>query len=157
MEEAFHRLLLVADELNVVDEEDVELAVAAVERLDLGVIRLIEANRVNELVRELFGVNVADLQVGHHRQRVVADGLQQVRLAQPGVAVDKEGIERRSRALGGRQGRGVRETVRGADHEGIEGELWVQVRRARVGVRGGQGGGVVLLAALVLLLRRGRG
>ena len=157
MEEAFHRLLLVTDELNVVDEQDVELAVAAVERLDLGVIRLIEANRVNELVRELFGVNVADLQVGHHRQRVVADGLQQVRLAQPGVTVDKEGIEGRSRALGGRQRRGVRETVRRADHEGVEGELWVQVRRARVGVRGGQGGGVVLLVLSVVLVRRGRG
>ncbi len=43
-EEAFDRLLLVADELDVVDKEDVEFAVAAVERLDLRVIRLIEAN-----------------------------------------------------------------------------------------------------------------
>ena len=157
MEETFNRLLLVADELNVIDEQDVELAVAAVERLDLGVVGLIEANRVDELVRELFGVDVADLQVGHHRQRVVADGLEQVGLAQSGIAVDKEGIERRSRALGGRQRRSVRETVRGADHKGVEGELWVQVRRARVGVRGGQGGGVVFLVLHALFVQRGRG
>ena len=64
MEETFDRLFLVADELDVVDEEDVEFAVAAVEGLDLGVVRLIEANRVDELVREFFGVDVADLQVG---------------------------------------------------------------------------------------------
>ena len=93
MEESFDRLLLVADELDVVDKEDVEFAVAAVECLDLRVIRLVEANRVDELVCELFGVDVADLQVRHHRQRVVADGLQQVRLTQPGVAVDKERVE----------------------------------------------------------------
>ena len=38
MEETFDRLFLVADELDVVDKEDVELAVATVEGLDLGVI-----------------------------------------------------------------------------------------------------------------------
>ena len=37
MEETFDRLFLVADELDVVDEKDVEFAVAAVEGLDLGV------------------------------------------------------------------------------------------------------------------------
>ena len=154
MEEAFDRLFLVADELDVVDEKNVELAVAAVEGLDLGVIRLIEANRVDELVRELFGVDVADLQVGHHRQRVVADGLEQVRLAQTGIAVDKEGIEGGARGFRGGQRGGVRETVRRADNEGVEGELRVEVGRAGVGGRGDEGGGVVLL---VHINRRGRG
>ena len=154
MEEAFDRLFLVADELDVVDEKDVEFAVAAVEGLDLGVVRLVQTNRVDELVRELFGVDVADLQVGHHRQRVVADGLEQVRLAQTGIAVDKEGIEGGARRFRGGQRGGVRETVRRADDEGVEGELRVEVGRAGVGGRGDEGGGVVLL---VLIERRGRG
>ena len=64
MEEAFDRLLLVADELDVVDKEDVEFAVAAVECLDLRVSVLLRANRVDELVCELFGVDVADLRWG---------------------------------------------------------------------------------------------
>ena len=154
MEEALDGLLLVPDELDVVDEQDVELAVAPVEGLHLRVVRLVEADRVDELVRELFGVDVADLQVGHHRQRVVADGLEQVRLAQPGIAVDKEGVESGARGFRGGQRGGVRKTVRRADDEGIEGELRVEVGRAGVGGRGDEGGGVVLL---VLIERRGRG
>ena len=115
------------------------------EGLDLGVIRLIEANRVDELVRELFGVDVADLEVRHHRQRVVADGLEQVCLTQSGIAVDKEGIEGGARGFRGRQCGSVRETVRRADDEGVEGELGVQVRGTGVGRSRHEGGGVVLL------------
>ena len=61
MEKTLDRLFLIADELDVVDEQDVELAVAAVEGLDLRVIRLVQADRVDELVREFLGVDVADL------------------------------------------------------------------------------------------------
>ena len=64
MEETFDRLFLVADELNVVDEENIELAVAPVEGLDLGVVGLVQADRVDELVREFLGVDVADLRWG---------------------------------------------------------------------------------------------
>ena len=92
--------------------------------------------------------------MGHHRQRVVADGLEQVRLAQTGIAVDKEGIEGGARGFRGGQRGGVRETVRRADNEGVEGELRVEVGRAGVGGCGDEGGGVVLL---VLITRRGRG
>ena len=91
--------------------------------------------------------------MGHHRQGVVADGLQQVRLSQPGVAVDEQRVEGGARGFRGRQRRGVRETVRWTDDEGVEGELRVQVGRSGVGRGGHQGGGVVLL----FLLGRGRG
>ena len=78
----------------------------------------------------------------------------QVRLAQPGIAVDKEGIEGGARGFRGCQRGGVRETVRRADDEGVEGELRVEVGRAGVRGRGHEGGGVVFL---VLIGRRGRG
>ena len=63
----------------------------------------------------------------------MADGLEQVRLAQSGIAVDKEGIEGSTRGFRGGERGGVRETVRRADDEGVEGELGVQVGRTGVG------------------------
>ena len=57
---------------------------------------------------------------------VVPDGVQQVGLAQPGVAVDEQRVVRLGRRLGDRDGRGVGEPVARADDEGVEGVLRVQ-------------------------------
>ena len=82
--------------------------------------------RVDEVVGELLGVHVADPDVRVEAARVVADGVQQVGLAQPGVAVDEQRVVGLGRRLGDGDGGGVGEPVAGADDEGVEGVLRVQ-------------------------------
>ena len=71
MEELFEGGLLAAEELDVVDQEDVDLAVASV-----------------EFVGEFLRCDVADLEGGVLDEGVVADGVQEVGFAQSAAAVD---------------------------------------------------------------------
>ena len=67
--------------------------------------------------------------------RVVADGVQQVGLAQPGVAVDEQRVVRLGGRLGDGDGGGVREPVARPDDERLE-----RVLRVQPGRRAGRGG-----------------
>ena len=69
---------LVLEKLDVVDQEDVHLAIAALE----GGGRVV-ADRVDELVREGLGGHVAHVAVRVVLAHVVPDGVEQVGLAQP--------------------------------------------------------------------------
>ena len=72
------------------------------------------------------------------RAHVVADRLQQVRLAQPCPAVDQQRVVRLARRLGDGQRRGVREAVRRSDDEGVERVLGQEgAAAAAVVARGG--------------------
>jgi hypothetical protein len=66
---------------------------------------------------------------------VMADRVQQVRLAQPRVAVDEQRVVGLRRA-GDRNGGGVGKPVAGADDEGLEGVLRVEPRLAGAGGAG---------------------
>src|SRR2546425_12914767 len=66
------------------------------------------------------------VQLGRGFLRGVADRHQEMRLAEAGAAVNKEGVVRRARALGHRVTRGDGEPVRRAHHEGVEGVLGVE-------------------------------
>ena len=57
----------------------------------------------------------------------MADGLEQVGLAEAGVAVDEQRVVLAGRRLGDGQGGGVGEPVGRADHEGVEGVPRVDV------------------------------
>ena len=65
--------------------------------------------------------------------RVVPDGVQQVGLAQPGVAVDEQRVVGLGRGLGDRDGGGVGEPVARADDERLERVLRVQPGLGRGG------------------------
>ena len=83
-------------------------------------------------------VHVADPDAGVEALRVVPDRVQQVGLAEAGLAVDEQRVVRLRRRLRDGDRRGVREPVAGADHEGVEGVLRVQPRLAgRAGRAGG--------------------
>ena len=90
--------LLVLEELDVVDQEDVVVAVALLEPLDALV-----AQRVDEVVHERLARDVARREVagvlGH-----AGDGLEEMGLPQPGAAVDEERVV----GLRGRLGDGER-------------------------------------------------
>ena len=112
---------LVLQELDVVHEQHVDVAVPAAEPVLLAV-----ADHVDEVVGELLRAHVPHLDAVVERLRVVPDRVQQVRLAQAGVAVD----EQRVVGLGGRLGDGdggrVREPVARPDDERLERVLRVE-------------------------------
>ena len=135
VEELLLGLDLALQELDVVDQQHVDVAVAALEPV-LPVV----ADRVDELVGELLAGHVADLGAGVEAAHVVADGVQQVGLAQAGVAVDQQRVVGLARRLGDRDRGRVREPVGRADDEGLEGVLRVEPglergRRARAARR----------------------
>ena len=94
--------------------------------------------------------DVPGAQAGQQPLRVVADGVQQVGLAQSGVAVDEQRVVRLGRRLGDRDRGRMGEPVARADDEGVEGVLRVQPGVAVVGRPGAAAGRVVAAG------RRGR-
>src|SRR3546814_5789039 len=80
---------LAGDELDVVDHEEISVA-----QLLLEPYRLVGAERCDELDHELLGRHVDDLRARTPSPEFVADGVQQVRLAAPGTAVEEEWVER---------------------------------------------------------------
>ena len=162
VEELLLEPLLVLHELHVVDEQDVAFPVAALE----GDGRR-HPQRVDEVVHEGLGGDVEDLAYREVLLHVVADRVEQVGLAEPGVAVDEQRVVRAPGCLGDGLGGGVGQPVGGRGHEGVEGEPGVEgdghrvagIRRSvrRQGpVRAGDGGRVPNRRGLVVQPRRRR-
>ena len=122
VEELFLRPLLVGDELDVVDEEQVDPAVAGPELVDLALL-----DRGDELVGELLARRVDDALARELGDDLVADGVHQVGLAEADAAVQEERVVGVAGALRDRQARRVGEAVGRADDE-------VRERVARVDV-----------------------
>ena len=87
MEEFFLRMLFLREELDVVDEQDVDVAVFLPEGFGIAV-----SNGVDEFVREFFARNVEDAHLGEFLQNLVPDGVHEMRLAESHAAVHEEGI-----------------------------------------------------------------
>ena len=122
VEELLLEALLALEEVDVVHEQDVDLAVAALE-LGGGVV----PDGVDVLVEEQLGAHVADHEGRVVLLDVVADGVQQVGLAQPAGPVDGQRVVGAGRRLGHAERRGVGELVGAADDEGLEGLLGADV------------------------------
>ena len=148
VEELVLRAFLAGDELDVVDEQDVDRAVALTELQNPVV-----ADGVDHLVHETFRRDVGEPQPRRVLHDVLADGVHQVGLAQADAAVDEQRVVGERRCFGHRPAGGVRELVRGADDEGVEGVARVQPlrrhrrRRFRHGVVQRLGSGVGRLGA----------
>ena len=147
MEELLLRPLLAGDELDVVDEQEVDVPVAPPKLR-----RAVVADRVDQLVGEPLGGDVDD---DHSREQLgalVADRVQEMRLAQADPAVDEEGVVGLRGQLGYCLTGGLGKLVRGPDDEGVEGVARIQPlrgsatrarcerRRRRVAGRGLLGG-----------------
>ena len=128
--EGVEELLLGADlaleELDVVDEQDVDVAVGGLERLDRAALE-----RADELVGEGLGGGVEDGEPAAVVAHVVGDRVQEVGLAEPGRAADEQRVVGEPGHLGDGERGGVGEPVAVADDELVEGEA---------GVEGGAGG-----------------
>ena len=139
VEELLLGRVLAGDELDVVHEQHVELAVAALE-----FVHALEAQRVDQIVQESLGGEVEHAGVGVAPEDLVRDRVHQVGLAEADAAVEEERVVGARGRFRDRARGGVRELVRGADDEVLEGEARVagaraaRTRRARRGRRGGR-------------------
>ena len=131
VEELFLDTFLADQELDVVDEQHVDVAVAALER-DPTVV----TQRVDEVVGEFLGGDVLDPHTREQSLGVVPCCVQQVRLAETGLTPDEQRVVGARRGFGDSDGRRVREAIRRSDHEGVEGVLGVEVGARRSGRRG---------------------
>ena len=108
-------------------------------RLKAMVVR--HAEGVDEVVHERLG---GDVQDGPGREvllDVVPDGVEEVGLAQPGVAVDEQRVVGASGRLGHRLGGGVGQAVRRGGDEGVEGEAGVERDRGGLPASSGDAAG----------------
>ena len=124
VEEGELRLLLSGKLLHIVDDEHVDALVEADEVVDL----LLQVG-VDELYLEQVGGDVEHAQLGVELTEAVADGVDQVGLADAGAAVDEQRVERGLLGVlrnGSAHGEG--ELVGGALDEVVEGVGGVQLR-----------------------------
>ena len=126
VEELGLRAFFAGDELDVVDQQHVHGAIAFAE-IDDPVV----ADGVDHLVHEPLGRDVGQLQVAIVPEDVLPDRVHQMRLSQSHAAVDEQRVVRSRRRLGDRAARRMRELIRGADDEGVEGVAGIESRRPR--------------------------
>jgi hypothetical protein len=111
VEELFLGAVLPGDELDVVHQQHVRRAVAITETR-----RALVADGIDQVVGELLGGHVDHVQPV--LQAGMTDGVQQVRFAQPHVAVDKQRVVRAAGVIGHRARGGVGQLIAAAHHEG---------------------------------------
>src|SRR6266545_3972040 len=116
VEELLLGALLARDELDIVDQEEIDVAVFAAE---LG--GAIVADRVDQFVGEALRGEIEQAQRGVEAADLVADGVQEVSLPQSYSAVDEQGVVGRGRQFGNCLARRLGELVRVADDERVEG------------------------------------
>ncbi len=140
MEELFMDAFFAGEELNVVDEQDIGLAVSATEFGELVIL-----DGVDVVVGEAFGGDVGDAGSFSLADDLEADGVEQVGFTEADAAIDEEGVIGLAGGMGYGECGGVGEAVIGADDEilegifGIEGEVAYSGANA-VGLLGGWGG-----------------
>ena len=121
VKELLLRLDLRLQKLDVVDQQHVHVAIAAPEGN-----RAVLGDRVDEVVGQFLGADVLHLGIVEVLAHVMPDGMQEMRLSQPRIAVDHQGVVRLAGVLGDGGRCGVREAVRTADDEVVEGVLRIQ-------------------------------
>src|SRR5215211_4248108 len=127
MKELLLGLRLVLEELNVVDQQHVDVAVALLAGLDARC-----AQRGDELGGELLARRVPDRELGVVAVEVVRDRAEEVGLAQPRSTVEEQGVVGLARQLRDGERRTVGEPIAVADHEALEGvrRVWRHGRSA---------------------------
>ena len=133
VEELLQGGLLALQELDVVHQEDVDVPVAALEGLQAAVVAVAVTQAGDEVRGELLGVDVLDADLGVEGTRVVADGVQEVGLAQAGAPVDEQGVVGAGGRLRHGDGGGVGEPVGGAGDVGVKGVARVEAGAVAAG------------------------
>ena len=122
MEKFLLNSFLAREELDVVNQQHVGLAVFLAE---LG--ELVVLDPVNVFVGELFGREISDARAFFVARHVLADGMEQMRLAQADPAVKEKRIVGFAGRLGHRQRGGVGEIVVVADDKSFKRILGIEM------------------------------
>ena len=125
VEELELRRFLAADELDIVDQQHVEAAVLFAQG---GPVLFLDGR--DDVVREVLARGVEDAVFGMLAVDIVADRVHEVRFAEADAAVYEQRVIRRGRIFRDGKGGGIREAVRFAANEGVEGILRDQRRAA---------------------------
>jgi len=112
---------LPGQELDVVHQKGIHLAIPTAE---LGQVVVLEG--VDELVGEAFAAGVDDLVAAFLLEDLVADGVEEVGLAEPDTTEEEEGIEGPARVLGHRERGAVGHLAVVAHHEARKGAVLVE-------------------------------
>ena len=126
MEELLLQALFAGEEVDVVDEQEIYMAIAPAE-IGRGAV----LDGVDELIGKLLGGDVDHLAAVVHMTDVMANSLHEMGLAEPDTTVDEERIVRASERLRNGKARGLTEMVAIADDKGVEGVVGVQGGRGR--------------------------
>ena len=121
VEELLLRGGLAADELDVVHQKQVRVPVFFAE---FHVFPFPEGN--DQLVGELLGADVDDVEVRIILLDPVGNGIEQMGLAQARGAVDEQGVVGGGGLVGDRQSRVVGKPVGGTHHKAVKGELGIE-------------------------------
>ena len=106
MEKFLLRALLANEKLHVVDQDDIILAIAVPK-----VVHFVVTQGTHQIIEEFFGGDIARDHATVRLLHVMANGMQQMRLAQPYITIDKEGIIGACRMACHRQAGGVRKLI----------------------------------------------
>src|SRR5919199_533966 len=126
MEELFLGSFFPSNELDIVDEQNVDVAVAQPEFF-----RVLPPDGVDQIICKLLCRDVPDVDFRIRIQDQIADRMQEVRLAKPHAPIKEEWIVGLRGMLGHGHARGVGKTVGRADDKTVEGIAAVEHRRAR--------------------------
>ena len=112
-------LVLPLEELNVVNEKNVRAAKAMPE-----LVGAVVTHSSHEFGRELFGGDADHRQIASNR--LLGYGVQEMGLAEPSAAADKQRVVGAARGAGDGHGGGMGQAVAASYNEGVEGERRVE-------------------------------
>src|SRR6056297_566751 len=112
MEELFLRAVLAGEELDIVNHQRIDTAIARLECVDGGV-----SQRLDHLADEFFRVQIDDLEIRIALGQFVSYSVQQMGLAESSAAVQQQRVVRLAWILGDLLGRSESELVGFAEDE----------------------------------------
>src|SRR5712692_3037461 len=121
VEKLLLRAFLARQELNVVDHQHVDMTIPLPQ-----IHHFVVSNGVDDLVCKLLGRQIGNPEIGPLRH-IISNGIQEVRLPQPGLPVDKEWVIGFRRLFGDRHTGGMGKLVSCAHNEILKCILWVEL------------------------------
>src|SRR6267143_1374516 len=121
VEEFLLRAFFARQELNVVDHQHVDMTIPLPQ-----IHHFVVSNGVDDLVRKLLGRQIGNPEIGSLRH-IISNGIQEVRLPQPGLPVNKEWVIGFRRLFSDRHTGGVGKLISRSYYEILESILGVEL------------------------------